>query len=151
MKNLKYIAITFLALVCTTLANGELSDTENSENPIKLTIFGHTGQDPVYKSIIDKPGFSNPKKKTAFVSKIVYQEDTFSIVDVLLDTTDWLPVYSVVDNMDITVNELSLTQYSNQSYDSEVFGNSMTGHGSLPTPPAFLLLLAGLTAQKRRK
>jgi hypothetical protein len=155
MKYLKYTVITLLALVCTTIARGEIDDTENSENPIKLTIFGHTGQDPVYKSIIGKPGFTKPKKKTAFPRKFVDLEDMFSMDNVLQNTTDWLHVYSPVDNMNITAWNQSLPQYSNHLYsnqlhDSQVFGTSATGNSSLPAPPAFLLLLAGLTVKKRR-
>ncbi len=155
MKYLKYTVITLLALVCTTVASGEIDDTENSENPIKLTIFGHTGQDPVYKSITGKPGFTKPKKKTEFPRKFVNLEDMFSMDVFLLDTTGWLHVYSPVDNMNITAWEQSLAQYGNHLYcnnlyDSQVFDTSVTGNSSLPAPPAFLLLLAGLTVKKRR-
>ena len=151
MNCLKYTLLIFLVIAFSKVASAEFSNIENAQNPIKLTIIGHTGQDPIYKSVFDKPVFINPIKKSPFVDMVTEPELTYSVAELLTDSIGWSNGLLEINDMEIAAYQSPLDTIGEQLNGLPSTGNSQLNSGTIPTPPAFLMLLAGLTASKRRK
>ncbi len=144
-KKYLYLIITSLFLA-TSFAEASVTGPGSSRTNQKITIIGHTGQDPVYKSIGGKDKHTPPINEKPIIVDTQYFDFTNSYLEENLLANNWLTsqhyggsFYSSADWGDSEFN-----------YTSSQIGNHFA-NGSIPAPPAFLLLLSGFLVKSRRK
>lgn len=152
MKYLKIVLFVLLALVFPTNTEAADSDTGRYQGRGKVSIIGHTGQDPVYKSFDGKHEFKDPKQKSKFVRKILQNDFYDSLFEILLNTIVLPDRYISIDKFEIVDHRFNYTiDFGNQLEHTQHIPIPLPTSNELPTPPAFLLVLAGFATRFRRK
>jgi hypothetical protein len=146
MTYLKCTIFTLIALAVPLQTEATFPGTEQTQT-IKVSIIGHTGQDPVYRSLGSKTDYRNPTLKSIAVSKVL-GVDTHSFIDSSDFSLEIGQEYISTTNpfggfcSDIE----KIISLDDVQFDSYSVSNSST----VPTPPAFLLLLAVAATRRRR-
>jgi len=130
MKYLKFILFALLTFVLSTNAEATDSGTGRIQGRGKVSIIGHTGQDPVYKSFDGKKDINYPKQKFTVLPDKFVSIDEFEFVNHQFN--------QIID-------------IHNQFEHSQPIPIPLPTSNELPAPPAFLLVLAGLATRYRRK
>ncbi len=149
MTNIKLLVLSILgALFLSSVSNAGIGDYASGIKAAKLSIYGHTGQDPVAKSILDKDDFFIPTKATPKLDFEVLHEIPNSIAGQLAMEMDIDPFSSdtyLEAPLQINVNESIL------NHDNPISANSGFTGATVPAPPAFLILIGSLFSKSRRK
>jgi len=152
MTNIKLVILsiaTVLGLHSTTFA--ELSDPNSYIRPnIKVSIFGHTGQDPVAKSYGGSYEYYVPPKTSLKIDIDVIKHNQNTFINYLMikneSTTTFTTLSSDFSNGFTPAMELLPEQIlDDPELESNFYG------GTVPAPPAFLLLMSGALFRPRRK
>ena len=143
---------TYLTLAvivsCTQIAFGGPESLSKKDIP-KISVYGHTGQDPVYKSTIGKPGgkWDSPLLDPSSLGD-------FSVISIIEDDVlkkeDWIA--SQTDSTSSLSSEFTIPQlgeFSNPQVDDRYKG--IGGGGTVSAPSAIPLLLIGLASSRRRR
>jgi hypothetical protein len=147
---MKYLKITLLILLILTFStNVRATETGREQGRGKVSIIGHTGQDPVYKSFAGKHEFKDQKQNSKFVRSIVQNDFSEILIEILLHNSEFPAIFSPTDTVGYPIPlinpgielGLQLNHYSSIPF---------TSSSNLPAPPAFLLVLAGIAIRKRR-
>ena len=145
IKLLLLLIVGFLGF--TTTANADFGEMNSYFRPSKLSVYGHTGQDPVHKKFGGENDIPFPFGKKPNVNAFI----TESISDMLIKELD--------QNNPILLNpfasgDTTLFEFSSSFNSIDLFSNASDVEGAvlgaIPTPPAFLLLACGLFYRKRR-
>jgi len=148
---MKYLKITVLVLLMLAFStNGIAAETGRGQGKRKVSIIGHTGQDPVYKSFAGKHDFKDPRQNSKFVRNFVLNDFSQTFIEILLHNSELPAIFSPTDTVGYPIPlinpgielGLQLNHYSSIPF---------TSSSNLPAPPAFLLVLAGIAIRKRRK
>ncbi len=150
MTLFKTTFFTIVAILgCTHIAVAGPASLSKKDVP-KITVFGHTGQDPVYKSTIGKPNskWDMPTLDPSSLSDL----STISLIelDVLNKKEDWIA--SQTNSTSSLSTEFTLPQLdaiSAARVDDRSKG--IGGGGTVPAPSAIPLLLIGLASSVKRR
>lgn len=152
MTYMKYLSIATVLLVFTTaLADASIAGYGTSRTEEKITIFGHTGQDPVHKSIGWKDKHVPPNHRKPITANSLYFDFTNNTMPEMTNLSNWLATQHDSELFVPTVGtNLAIWNASRSQPPYNQFDTPFEG-GLIPAPPAFLLLLSGLASQRRRK
>jgi|GEM_PF-6317848 len=147
IKILLLLLVGFLGL--TTTADAGLSDLNSYIRPTKLSIYGHTGQDPVHKKFGGDDDSKFPfgqKPKHNPVESLSVPISDILVKEFVQDNATLFTGYS-----DVSPSTLEFP------YPLDPIGyNPSSLHvggavpGTIPSPPAFLLLASGFFCRRRR-
>jgi len=152
MKYLKFILFALLTFVLSTNAEATDSGTGRIQGRGKVSIIGHTGQDPVYKSFDGKKDINYPKQKSKFVRKILQNHFDDSLVEILLNAKVLPDKFVSIDEFEFVNHQFNqIIDIGNQFEHSQPIPIPLPTSNELPAPPAFLLVLAGFATRCRRK
>lgn len=151
MKYLKCTQFAILVFAFPVFADVAISEFSQFET-IKVSITGHTGQDPVYRSINGKPDFKDPKLSSPFSSKTLKYEFSSSLFDILIEPVAWTNEYLAINGLNTFDNQMRFVLHHGNIFDDSTFQlHSQQSGGSIPAPSTLLLILAGITARSRRR
>lgn len=151
MTNFKLLLLSIVTILgSSSIVNAGLGNFGQGSQPVKLSVYGHTGQDPVSECTSGMDDYS-------IRTKIAFRLDG----DVSLDFPTTF-VSQLISDIDVTktddspLSELAIEthpylDFSSIDYSRSPSINSMLSGGTVPAPPAFLLLMSGLFSRSRRK
>ncbi len=152
---MKYFNFKIFALVVLVFPLHAIADIPINGSPTrrsKFTLFGHTGQDPVYKSIGGITMFVKPELNLT-CGKTSLDDFHFDTISTLLsDSTNWINEEILNEDLGHLSNSHQFgMEDNNQSYGSLDSLPTLRIDSTLPAPPAFILVVAGFFGCTRRK
>lgn len=148
---MKYLKIPLLILLILTFStNARATETGRIQGRGKVSIIGHTGQDPVYKSVAGKHEFKEPKQNSKLVNSIVQNDFSQTLFEILLQGSESSGLSNSADSIGYSIPQFnSSIEYGGHLNHSSVI--PLTLSNGVPAPPAFVLVLAGFAFSKRRR
>ncbi len=145
MIHIKKTTFTLLALMLPIgIADAEMVRDDPILLPKRYNIIAHTGQDPVYRSFQNnKGGVVDLNINSPYVKAISGDPFDKTHLHENSDTFDWAGVV-------VQTHQLKTTPHQQRTM-SETSLVSNVSSSTLPSPPAFLLFLAGIAASSRRR
>ncbi|MBC8200809.1 MAG: hypothetical protein H8E86_02090 [Planctomycetes bacterium] len=150
MTTIKTLVLSICIALCfTAVTPAGLEDEISYIRQTKITIYGHTGQDPVYKSTVGKDGFFIPTKTNPKLKAFVIEDDPFS--NSVINALD-IESIGLSQPLEPTDNMLP-SPYLNEMHSGFGFSWQHTNGfgGAIPAPPAFILLISGFLISARRR
>ncbi|MBT6269780.1 MAG: hypothetical protein HOI88_05465 [Phycisphaerae bacterium] len=147
----RMIFILFMVASITTLAQASLTELHGATILNHKSIFAHTGQDPVYKSIDGGVFPIIPRLNKKISWQINLNDVTTSFTNTIINNNDWSP-NEVTQLPTVSTTQSDIHKLIQQQIDQIDSTNLITITGSnVPAPPAMLLLVSGIFACSRRK
>ncbi len=152
MKYLNYILFAFVLLSFPLQAVADIPSNVRQTRKRVIAIIGHTGQDPVYRSTIGSDPFLKPG--LGFIGGTdSFESVSFkSIYSLLVESENWsdeIPSTNELNFSDIPVSvESGLVDLFDDDFVSL---NTIPTNSTLPAPPAFIVVLAGILGRTSRK
>ncbi len=151
MTNYKILLLSIVTILgSSTIASAGHGNFGQGSRSVKLSIYGHTGQDPVSECTDGMDGYSIREK-----IEFIFDDD----MSLNIPTT--FVGYLITDIDSTNINTHSLTEFTIQTHTHLDFSlidyprspsiNSGLTVGTVPAPPALLLLMSGLLYKSRRK
>ena len=150
MKYLNITLVVVLALSFTIKAKAEFADPVIFPTKIRVSIIGHTGQDPVNRSFAEELDISIPTLKSKFVQQILKSEFSPALVSGVTKLNDWPRRFTPIHDSEFNQQLYIINELERLPHDSQSILHSFPSN-NIPAPPAFLLMLAGLVTRSRRK
>ena len=146
MTTMKYMLISLtMILFIDSFANASLvnSDTGNWI-PLKVSIFGHTGQDPAPHRALGWTGNNGWLNKPIAKESPIYK---FDDIDYFVDISDkfWFKGDWVATTAAITTST-----YYYEDHNKNPIGVTPPYNGAVPAPSVLVILAAGLLRRQRR-
>ncbi len=149
MTNKKILIMSILGtLFLSSISNSSLGDYASGIKAAKLSIYGHTGQDPVAKSILDKDDFFVPTRVNPKLDFVVLNDIPDSIAGQLAMEMDIDPFSSFTDFESPSIINVHDSIFN---HDNPISSSSGLTGATVPAPPAFLVLIGSLFCKSRRK
>ena len=142
MISMKYMLITFaIPLFFNVLVNADIASVDSVELTPKLSIFGHTGQDPApHRSIVWSGDTSVINERiTNTLKPLIDDVFTFNPLDktILIDVYNDLPM-ELDDYLSVSIGGTDVTPTVDLPFN-----------GGIPSPPTIFLLALGLYRKRR--
>ena len=150
MKYLNMTLVVVLALSFTTNAQADFADPVIFSTKIRVSIIGHTGQDPVNRSFAEELTISIPTFKSKFVQQIMKSGLSPFLVSDVTQSNNWSSRFTSRQDLEFNQQLYVINELERQQYDSQSVLHLLPSN-NLPAPPAFLLVVAGLVTRSRRK
>jgi hypothetical protein len=151
---MKYLKYTIFALVVLSYPLQAVADIPNNVRLAQkrhITIIGHTGQDPVYRSTVGSGPFIEPELWFIGGTDSFDSVSIKSVSSLLIDSENWADEITSINALNLSNIPLSFeigsTYWSNDDF---VPLNTIPNDSTLPAPPAFLLVLSGIFGRTRR-
>ena len=151
MTTFKILLLTICTVLCFTVVTVAGIDDVNSHiRPTKLTIYGHTGQDPVYKSTGSKDGNYVPTKPNPKLHAFVIEDDALSnLANTVID------IASIGFSETVETANDAISQSNWNALEESMAGFSSQNSGGLgeaiPAPSAMIVLISGLLIGTKRR
>ncbi|MDP7005645.1 MAG: hypothetical protein QF718_05490 [Phycisphaerales bacterium] len=143
----KYLYLIIASMfVTTSFVDASVAGSGSGMANQKITIIGHTGQDPVYKSLGGKDKLTSPINKKPILIDTQYFDFTNSYLTGTASPSNWVSSQRS-DSTFLSSTGWIDSQTNNLTNQME----TQFSGGSIPAPPAFLLLISGFLVKSRRK
>jgi len=152
MTNIKLVILsiaTALGLQSTTFADLDNPNSYIRPN-IKVSIFGHTGQDPVSKSYGGNYEYYIPPKTSLKINIDVIQHNQNTFINYLMTKNESFTTFTTLSS-DFTIGFIPAMELLPEQILDYPDLQSNFFEGTIPAPPAFLLLMSGALFRSRRK
>ncbi len=115
MKYLNMTLVVVLALSFTTNAKADFADPVIFSTKIRVSIIGHTGQDPVNRSFAEELTISIPTFKSKFVQQIMKSGLSPFLVSDVTQSNNWSSRFTSRQDWNLTNNCMSSMNWKDNS------------------------------------